>query len=66
MRQQHDIETLLNQVVDNLNNAYGVTVADAKKAIEQYELRELAEKYPNSTFHYPPNYWAEEIHRVQL
>ncbi len=54
-------DKFIKYIISDMAEMYSVDKETAKELIRKYDFESLAAEYPNETFHYSPEYWAEEI-----
>jgi hypothetical protein len=57
------VDKYIKYIITDMAKIYNINVKQAVDIFKAYDFESLANEYPNETFHYPPEYWAEEIYK---
>ena len=63
------VDKYIKYIITDMVEMYKIDEKKARDIFNAFDFESLANEYPNETFHYSPEYWAEEIYkskRLQL
>ena len=55
------VDKYIKYIITDMAKMYNIDGKKAEDIFNDYDFESLATEYPYETFHYPPEYWAEEI-----